>query len=84
MRRHYDDIFAKLGGDIEAARAIGKLLSQVAGAFATADATAALEALFAAHKCAPPPFRPAEWIRCCALAIVLEFCGARVSTLSAL
>ena len=59
VRSHYNEIFAKLCGDIEAARAMGKLLSQVGGAFASSHAAAELEHLFAAHKyaAAPPPFK---------------------------
>ena len=56
-RRHsrYDDIFAKLGGDVEAARAMGPLLSAIGGNFVTPEAAAELEALFAAHSCASLP-----------------------------
>ena len=51
--RRYDDIFAKLGGDVEAARAMGPLLSRIGSNFVTAEAGAELEAVFAAHACVP-------------------------------
>ncbi len=49
---------------MEAARAMGPLLSAIGSNFVTPEAAAELEALFAAHSCVIPPaltaFRPPE------------------------
>ncbi|KAK9817285.1 hypothetical protein WJX72_012218 [[Myrmecia] bisecta] len=49
VQRRYDDIVRKGGGDLDAGRAMGKLLSSVLSNFASADALQQADAIFAAH-----------------------------------